>query len=272
MGPPMPCLEFRLEGVPEMNYDATGSPPRGEVCLRGASLFSGYYKQEDKTAEVVDADGWFHTGALMACNEKGKPYRCGTAKRLCTPRKYQSRNFASVQHRRKWSLRCDIMYARYSLTDLAGYEPIVDSAHQCYCCRRAGDVGEISPVGALKIIDRKKNIFKLSQGASPPNPGANSAHVSPRTLQLLKQRRLCAFCLRDALQSGVLAEQASLTRSFCVMASYDVFELCTRSSSSCVYPLKRRRMTTRSWSLVLVLRRVHRGGEGGGGVQEESSG
>ncbi len=61
----MPCLEFRLEGVPEMNYDPTGSPPRGEVCLRGASLFSGYYKQEDKTAEVVDADGWFHTGALL---------------------------------------------------------------------------------------------------------------------------------------------------------------------------------------------------------------
>ncbi len=66
VGPPMPCLEFRLEGVPEMNYDATGSPPRGEVCLRGASLFSGYYKQEDKTAEVVDAEGWFHTGTPRA--------------------------------------------------------------------------------------------------------------------------------------------------------------------------------------------------------------
>ena len=69
MGPPMPCLEFRLEGVPEMNYDAAGSPPRGEVCVRGASLFSGYYKQEDKTAEVVDTDGWFHTGALHSAHE-----------------------------------------------------------------------------------------------------------------------------------------------------------------------------------------------------------
>ena len=64
VGVPMPCLEFCLEAVPEMKYDPAGTPPRGEVCLRGASLFSGYYKQEDKTAEVVDADGWFHSGAL----------------------------------------------------------------------------------------------------------------------------------------------------------------------------------------------------------------
>ena len=62
VGVPMPCLEFCLEGVPEMKYDPAGTPPRGEVCLRGDSLFSGYYKQEDKTAEVVDADGWFHSG------------------------------------------------------------------------------------------------------------------------------------------------------------------------------------------------------------------
>ena len=56
---------MRLEAVPEMKYDPNGSPPRGEVCLRGPSLFSGYYKDEEQTAGVVDADGWFHTGTCL---------------------------------------------------------------------------------------------------------------------------------------------------------------------------------------------------------------
>ncbi|KAA8536143.1 hypothetical protein F0562_028621 [Nyssa sinensis] len=87
VGVPMTTIEARLESVPEMGYDALSSMPRGEICLRGKTLFSGYHKRKDLTEDVL-VDGWFHTG----------------------------------------------------------------------------DIGELQPNGAMKIIDRKKNIFKLSQG------------------------------------------------------------------------------------------------------------
>ena len=61
VGPPVPNIDARLESVPEMNYDALASTPRGEICIKGETLFSGYYRREDLTKEVL-VDGWFHTG------------------------------------------------------------------------------------------------------------------------------------------------------------------------------------------------------------------
>ena len=61
VGPPVPNVDVRLESVPEMNYDALAAVPRGEVCVKGDILFSGYLKRDDLTSEVL-IDGWFHTG------------------------------------------------------------------------------------------------------------------------------------------------------------------------------------------------------------------
>ncbi|KAL7121545.1 hypothetical protein ACP275_02G188500 [Erythranthe tilingii] len=87
VGPPLPGIDICLESVPDMGYDALTVTPRGEICVRGKCVFSGYYKRDDLTKEVV-IDEWFHTG----------------------------------------------------------------------------DIGEWQQNGSMKIIDRKKNIFKLSQG------------------------------------------------------------------------------------------------------------
>mgnify|MGYP000872322690 CR=1 FL=1 len=94
VGGPFACHEFKLQDVPEMGYTSKDRNedgvlcPRGEICIRGHTVFRGYYKDEQKTNETIDKDGFLHTG----------------------------------------------------------------------------DIGMLLPNGALKIIDRKKNIFKLSIG------------------------------------------------------------------------------------------------------------
>ena len=48
-------------------------PPgkQGELCARGYMVMKGYYKMEEETARVIDADGWLHTGDLAIMDENG---------------------------------------------------------------------------------------------------------------------------------------------------------------------------------------------------------
>ena len=88
VGGPVCNVKIRIKDIPEMNYYSTSTPPKGEVCFKGPSIMKAYYKNEEKTAEMLSEDGWLFSG----------------------------------------------------------------------------DVGEVQPSGAIKIVDRAKNIFKLSQG------------------------------------------------------------------------------------------------------------
>jgi len=54
----------------------------GEICVKGPGVMKGYYKDDKMTTEVIDKDGWFHTGDLGHIEPEGQLKITGRKKEL----------------------------------------------------------------------------------------------------------------------------------------------------------------------------------------------
>ena len=54
----------------------------GEIICKGANLMLGYYKNQEATAQIIDVNGWLHTGDLGTIDEEGNVTVRGRSKNL----------------------------------------------------------------------------------------------------------------------------------------------------------------------------------------------
>ncbi|QIX02433.1 hypothetical protein AMS68_007950 [Peltaster fructicola] len=68
-----PTTELCLLDVPDMEYLSTDKPhPRGELLIRGPTVFKEYFKNEEETKKSFTEDGWFKTGDICSIDELGR--------------------------------------------------------------------------------------------------------------------------------------------------------------------------------------------------------
>jgi len=86
-----PVIAVSNKGPHQREVGCVGPPLRGvdvkitdegEIICRGHNVMLGYYKHPELTAEVIDSDGWFHTGDMGKFNENGLLIITGRIKSL----------------------------------------------------------------------------------------------------------------------------------------------------------------------------------------------
>lgn len=69
VGKPLPECEVKI--VDPETGETLGPNQTGEICCKGYNVMKGYYKMPEKTREVIDEDGWLHSGDLATLDDEG---------------------------------------------------------------------------------------------------------------------------------------------------------------------------------------------------------
>jgi acyl-CoA synthetase (AMP-forming)/AMP-acid ligase II len=69
LGRPLPQTEVKI--VDPASGQTVAPGVTGELCTRGYHVMTGYFRDLEKTAAAIDADGWLHTGDLASMDERG---------------------------------------------------------------------------------------------------------------------------------------------------------------------------------------------------------
>lgn len=66
----------------EVKIESSDPQKAGEIVCRGENLMLGYYKNQEATDQIIDKDGWLHTGDLAVMDEEGNVTVRGRSKNL----------------------------------------------------------------------------------------------------------------------------------------------------------------------------------------------
>ena len=74
-GKPVVHMEVKIDSPDPENVP-------GEILARGLNVMLGYYKNEEATAQTLDAEGWYHTGDLGLMDSEGNVFIKGRSKNM----------------------------------------------------------------------------------------------------------------------------------------------------------------------------------------------
>jgi len=74
--------DFKAAGHKLSSYEVKIDKETGELLVKGPSVMKGYYKQPELTKEIIEEDGWLHTGDIAHIDSKGRIYITGRIKNM----------------------------------------------------------------------------------------------------------------------------------------------------------------------------------------------